>query len=120
MVKAEFKKRIMLAAEGRLASLTQVAAVGHDPEVPMFEIRWQAINVTDRCPDTGKLSYSTALVRMYHSEPPILPNYFIGHLVHEKMIANPSDIFQLQSAEIRVAQNIYRMGIPVRWFVPEA
>lgn len=119
MAKAEFKKRITVAAEGRLASLTQVATVGHDPEVPMYEIRWQGINVTERSPETGQLTYSTVLVRMYHSEPSILPNYFIGHVAHEKVIDTPTEISRLQSAEIEVAQNLYRIGRPVRWYVQQ-
>ncbi|MGP4995128.1 hypothetical protein [Glutamicibacter ardleyensis] len=118
MVKAEFKNRIKRAALGKLFPLTQVATVGYDPEVPLFEIRWQTVNVTDRDPATGELIYGSALVRMYHSEPANVPDYFIGHHVHEKVVDDVSqEIARLQTAEIDVAKNIYRMGQTKNWFI---
>lgn len=118
MVKAEFKSRIKQAALGRLHPLTQVATVGHDPEVPMFEIRWQGVGVTDRNPETGVLTYGTTLVRMYHSEPVEVPDYFIGHHVHEKVIDEESKVTgRLQTAEIGVAKNIYRLGQSKKWLI---
>ncbi|MBM7767375.1 hypothetical protein [Glutamicibacter nicotianae] len=116
MLKAEFKNYLRRAARGTLRPISQVATVGHDPEIPMFEIRWQNVNVTERDPESGELTYSKALVRMYHTEPLVEPDFFIGHHVHEKIILeDPKEISRLQTKEISKAKKIYRDGVNVRW-----
>lgn len=118
MTRSEFRNTIKYAAHGRLKPVDQVTEVGHDPVVPMYEIRWQhTIQVTDRTAE-GDFIYGKALVRLYHSEPPTYPDHFIGHHAHEKIIsADDATTRRLQTTEIEVAKSIYRYGEKVDWYL---
>lgn len=112
MVRAEFRDRVHAASRGELVPVDEVKPVDVRYPPPLYEIRWQDIPVTTRV--GGDLVHSTALVRMYHSEPAEAPNHFIGHHIHEKLI-DVSDINREQNAEIRVAKSFHDLGKSTNW-----
>lgn len=117
MIRAEFRKRLEAACQGRLIPVDEVKEAGRDPSVPLYEIRWQnGIHVTERDPENSQLSHPSVLVRMYHSEPVSMPDYFIGHHSHEKRIdADNRTISRWQTEEVRIAQQKYRLGEKTDW-----
>ncbi|MFD1210973.1 hypothetical protein ACFQ36_02820 [Arthrobacter sp. GCM10027362] len=118
MVKSEFKKRIERAALGQLVPVEEVKPVGQQPSPPpLYEIRWQDIAVTDRAPGAAPQDavFSKVIVRMYHSEPATLPDHFIGHHVHEKIISPAGDTHLLQDTEINVAAGYFNLGEASNW-----
>lgn len=112
MARSEFRDRVQAAARGELVPVDEVKPVDVRYPPPLYEIRWQGISVTDRIGDG--LVHSTALVRMYHSEPSRVPDHFIGHHVHEKLL-NVDDINDEQNFEIRVAKRLYDLGESDNW-----
>lgn len=117
MIRAEFRRVLKDACKGVLVPVDQVKEAGHDPTVPLYEIRWQhGIQVTYKDPATGQISHPSVLVRMYHSEPISEPDYFIGHHVHEKQIGvDDKTTSRLQTEEISIAQRKYRLGENYAW-----
>lgn len=114
MAVTEIKKLINLAERGGLRAPKQINSVDRRGSVPLFEIRWQHIRVQET-KDDGALKTSRILVRMYHSEPEIVPGYFVGHHIHEKDLSSRVDINTEQNNEIRVARNYYEHGKPSLW-----
>lgn len=112
MVKAEFRKRLAAAREGRLVPVDEVKPVDIANPPPLYEIRWQGVTVTNR-DLSGKTSHDVVLVRLYHSEPDILPLHFIGHHIHEKSVGG--DVYAEQDAEIEIAKRFYDAGEPHKW-----
>jgi hypothetical protein len=114
--KAACKKRLERAARGELEPVDEVKGVDEQNSAPLYEIRWQNVAVTEQSPDDpSKQVFSEVQVRMYHSEPNVLPQYFIGHHVHEKIVADGVDVYQLQDDEIAVARRVYDTGEGMRW-----
>lgn len=113
MVKAEFKQRLKKAMTGRLNPVDEVTPVDVQNPPPLYEIRWQHIPVTERDSE-GVISHAQVLVRMYHSEPAITPDYFVGHHAHEKLL-DVDDINASQQVEIGVAIKWYIHGKDSRW-----
>lgn len=95
----------------------EVKGVDEDNPEPIYEIRWCGLAVTERNPNNSQVTHLEVEVRLYHSEPEILPNYFIGHNAHEKIIAGGSDTYQLQDVEIEVARRLYQLGEAIQWNV---
>lgn len=114
MVKSEFRKRLAAAREGRLVPVDQVKPVDIVNPPPLYEIRWQGVTVTNRDP-TGNIRHDEVLVRLYHSEPEVLPLHFVGHHIHEKSI--DGDAYSDQNAEIEIAKRFYDAGEPHNWGV---
>jgi len=112
MVRAEFRDRIKTAARGELEPVDEVKPVDIRNPPPLYEIRWQGIHVTDQI--DGQLHHTTALVRMYHSEPASIPEYFVGHHVHEKLV-DVDDISGTQQAEIEIAKRFFDSGESSNW-----
>lgn len=114
MARSEFKARIKKASEGRLRPVDEVKPVDVRNPPPLYEIRWQRINVTDLGPDGVSPSFGEAIVRMYHSEPTSKPGYFIGHHAHENLI-DVADVNASQQIEINRAIAWYNQGEPTGW-----
>ncbi len=114
--KAACKKRLERAAKGELKPVDEVKGVDEDNTAPLYEIRWQNVAVTEQSPDDpSQQVFLEVLVRMYHSEPDILPQYFVGHHVHEKVVTDGVEVYELQDDEIAVARRKYEVGEPVTW-----
>lgn len=118
MARAEIKKKLDLASQGRLRSPAQVKVVDAGNPPPLYEIRWQAITIQEFRPG-GKLADTTLLVRMYHSEPFEAPNHFIGHHIHEKEVNDGAFVMQRQNEEIAVARGYFDHGLPSYWGISE-
>lgn len=116
--RAEIKKKIELASQGRLTPPRQIDVVDRRNPPPMYEIRWQNITIRELQPD-GKIAYLSLIVRMYHSEPLEAPEYFIGHHIHEKDVSDEDVINTLQNAEIAVARRYFEHGLPTLWGISE-
>ena len=114
MAGAEFSERLALASNGKLRAPREVRPInpGYDP--PLFEIRWQGFP-SRRPAAAGIRANDPTLVRMYFSEPTVLPAYFIGHHIHRKKLSPQHLIRVLQDAEIGVAMNFYYQGEVTRW-----
>lgn len=115
MAKAEFRRRLVAATEGRLTPIDQVKPVDVRRPPPLYEIRWQGVTVTER-DQAGRVTHGTALVRLYHSEPPEAPSFFIAHHAHEKLIDVP-DVNAAQQVEIEIAVKLHDQGRPSGWGV---
>lgn len=118
IAKSEFKKRIQKASAGLLKPVDEVKGVDEDHVQPLYEIRWQDIPVTERESPEAPTVHKSILLRLYHSEPESEPDYFIGHLVHQKVIDPGVDVYAHQTAEMDVARRIYDLGEGVRWHLP--
>lgn len=117
MAKAEFKQRLKKAMGGRLNPVDEVTPVDVQNPPPLYEIRWQNIPVTER-DNEGVISHKQVLVRMYHSEPAVAPEYFIGHHAHEKLV-DVEDVNGAQQVEIGVAVRWYAHGEDSTWGIAE-
>jgi hypothetical protein len=113
MVRQEFRSRIGKASRGELVPVDEVKPVDAANPPPMYEIRWQDINVTERDTDGGQ-RFKQVVVRMYHSEPPELPSHFIGHHAHEKDV-DADDVNAAQNEEIATAVGWYAHGHSSLW-----
>ncbi len=113
MVKREFRHRIVHASKGELVPVDEVKPVDVANPPPLYEIRWQDINVTDRLED-GTQRFGKVAVRMYHSEPEEAPGHFIGHHAHEKDLT-ATDVNAAQNEEIATAIGWYRQGRDSKW-----
>ena len=117
MVREEFRDRIVAAERGELEPIDEVKSVDEENPPPLYEIRWQGISVTDI--QNGVQRHGTILVRLYHSEPEVLPRHFIGHQIHEKNVET-DDVYGAQDAEIAIAKRYYDAGERIAWGVAEA
>lgn len=110
------RKRLLRACEGELEPVLEVEGVDQRRPAPLYEIKWRDLAVTDKDPDspTGQ-KHSTVEVRMYHSEPESLPDYLIGHHVHQKDVSVPDEVNARQDAEIAVARSCYYAGEDTTW-----
>lgn len=113
MTRSEFRKRIQKAVEGKLAPVDEVKPVDVRNPPPLYEIRWQGVHVTEMNAG-GAQSFATVAVRMYHSEPPSVPDHFVGHHVHEKRV-DVADVNASQQVEIRKAVSIHDKGKRTMW-----
>lgn len=113
---AVFKRKILNAAKGTLFPVSEVDPVGWNDPCPMYEIRWQHIDVQE-IQSGGKIVDSHIVVRMYHTEPTATPNHFVGHHIHEKDLGDPDSnvVKRLQDQEIAVAKGHYDRGLPSLW-----
>lgn len=118
MAKSEFRKRLQKAAAGELKPVDEVKGVDEEHQQPLYEIRWQGIDVLERQGEGVQPAHHTVLVRMYHSEPATEPGFFIGHHAHEKLVDSGLDVYATQDAEIAVARGLHDLGIAVRWYLP--
>lgn len=113
IVRREFRRRIERAAEGDLKPIDEVKPVDITNPPPFYEIRWQGIAVTEM-QDDGSQTFGQVIVRMYHSEPPAVPEHFIGHHAHEKNVT-VDDVNAAQNDEISTAIGWYEHGIDSNW-----
>lgn len=118
MARSEFKKRIERAEKGKLRPVEEVKPVDVQNPPPLYEIRWQAISVTEVDAD-GKQSFGEAVVRMYHSEPSSVPGHFVGHHAHEKDLS-VDDVNQAQQQEIKTAIGWHDHGVSHNWGIASA
>lgn len=118
ITRAEFRKRLRKAAAGELEPVDEVKPIDVANPPPLYEIRWQGITVAERAAD-GQVSHHTALVRLYHSEPPQVPTHFVAHHAHEKVL-DVDDINAAQQVEIRTAISHHDRGVPSTWGIAES
>ncbi|TFC87452.1 hypothetical protein [Cryobacterium sp. TMT4-31] len=111
MAKMEFQRRIQKASRGELTPVSEVKHVDETNPPPLYEIRWQTINVTTVV--DGVTQFGNTLVRLYHSEPAAALDHFVGHHIHEKSLAG--DINSAQDAEIGIAKRFYDSGESQLW-----
>jgi len=112
MAKMEFQRRLQKAELGKLRPVTDVKPIDVDNPPPLYEIRWQTIAVTTRT--DGVLNHRSTIVRLYHSEPASHPAHFIGHHVHEKVLAT-DHIYRAQDEEIQISKRFFDAGVPSSW-----
>ena len=115
----EFLHYMTLARQGKLIPVDDVKPVDIENPPPLYEIRWKGITVQEMA-QTGQIKSKTLMVRLYHSEPVKVPNYFIGHHIHEKVIGTDEYTRTDQNAEIRVARGFYDAGFSTSWGLPVA
>lgn len=113
MARAEFKRRLEKAVRGQLKPVDEVKPVDVAQPPPMYEIRWQDIAVAN-LRDDGSQEFGKVVVRLYHSEPPSVPDYFIGHHAHEKDVT-AEDVNAAQDSEIAAAVGYHDHGLPHNW-----
>lgn len=120
VTKAEFRSRLKAATEGALEPGTQVKLVGRKQLVEITEIRWQDIPVVERSDGPTGREHKEVLVRMYLSEPDVLPFHLLGHLVHEKIViaGDAAETNRLQTLEMFSAARIHLSGQSHRWGLP--
>lgn len=118
MAKSEFRKRLQKAASGLLKPVDEVKGVDEEHVQPLYEIRWQGIDVLDRDDETSQQVHHKVLVRLYHSEPLAVPHLFIGHHAHEKILDASEGVYVAQDSEIAVARSLHDLGVGVRWYLP--
>jgi hypothetical protein len=114
MAVAEFKHLIRIAQSGRLTPQRDIKPIVGSKDPLLFEIRWQSITVQER-KNSGDVEDKRLLVRMYHSEPEIVPGYFIAHHIHEKVISGDAATWLAQNEEIATAIGFYHAGINTHW-----
>lgn len=120
MTRSEFKKRVNKASRGELKPVEEVKGVDEERPAPLYEIRWQGITVHERGESDSPDRYMDVAVRMYHSEPTVVPDYFIGHHIHEKEVSDDVNIVAAQDAEISKARNLFYLGEAKQWFLEQA
>ena len=114
MARAEFRHTLKIATSGQLSPSRHVKPIESANPPPLFEIRWQGVTVREMNQD-GQLEDRRLLIRMYHSEPTNLPQFFIGHHIHEKLISGDHSTWLLQNEEIEIALGFYHSGLQGRW-----
>lgn len=93
--------RLSLAAKGQLTPPKQVAPVDQNTEI--WEIRWEA---------EGRH------LRMYHGEPPSIPDYIIPLRFHRKSTSGTkAEIWTKQTIEMRIASFRYETWRASNWFI---
>lgn len=112
--RVSFRRRLDRAAHGELRPVDEVKVLGLDPDVPLFEIRWQ-VTVADVI--DGQERGKDVHLRLVHVEPPELGMSAVGLHVHEKEIAprDGMDVAALQNEQIRVALGVYADGFSGLW-----
>lgn len=114
MAVAEFKHRIRIACAGRLTPQRDIKPISSSTDPVLFEIRWQSITVRERN-NVGTYEDMRILVRMYHSEPDEVPEYFVAHHIHEKTITGDGSVWLNQNEEIATAVGYWKSGRSTNW-----
>ncbi|MGP1497867.1 MAG: hypothetical protein ACTTI9_05015 [Schaalia odontolytica] len=117
LIRANFKKRIEKAAEGKLRPPGELKSLRGD--VTLFEIRWWDITVREAHP-SGIDSYASVEVRLIHAQPfDQLGLCILGLHAHEKVIIEGDSVATkaAQDAEIDIAEYLLISGYPTRWGV---
>ena len=110
--RGEFRQRLRAACRGELVPVDQVAGIG-DGRPPLFEIRWQNINVV-RAASDGHV-HEQALLRLIHGEPEWAYRVVALH-AHEKVVLTTDEqTHAAQDAEIELAARRYILGEPSHW-----
>lgn len=118
MVRAEFRGRLRLAAEGRLVPVEQVKPIDQiagAQAADLYEIRWRDLAITEQ--EGGVVRYLNIEVRLLHAEPVRLGVAAVGLHAHEKLVF-PGDAARTKMAqddEIREALRRYNEGFASAW-----
>lgn len=110
----EIHAKVERAIKGNLRSSSHLKQVDRYRLPAIFEIRWQDISILEIQPN-GSLRQLNLLIRMYHSEPAEVPDYFIGHHIHEKVILKSTETTALQNDEIGLARQYLEQGRSKLW-----
>ncbi|WBG76146.1 hypothetical protein O5J82_09075 [Corynebacterium glutamicum] len=105
---ALIEDRLELAERGRLTPEEHVKSISSQPQLDMFEIRWNDIFVRDQDPVSGIYSdgYSI-LMRLYYVEKSGC-DWFLGLHAHEKEINTDDTITKhRQNTEIEIAVKLW-------------
>ena len=117
MIRANFRKRLEKAAQGKLRPPGELKSLRGD--VILFEIRWRDIDVREVNP-SGIDSYAQVEVRLIHAQPyDQLGLCILGLHAHEKVIieGDPAATKAAQDAEIDIAEHLLISGYPTHWGV---
>lgn len=119
IARSEFRLRMTLAMQGKLEPVEEVKSVDSSNPPPLYEIRWQGITFQETL-QNGQIVDKKAAFRLYHSEPVSIPNIFVGHHIHEKLIGTEQETRDWQNAEIATAKGFYDAGFKTSWGIPVA
>ena len=117
MIRANFRKRLENAAEGKLRPPGELKSLRGG--ATLFEIRWRDINVREVNP-LGNDSYVQVEIRLIHAQPyDQLGLCILGLHAHEKVIieGDPAATKAAQDAEIDIAEHLLISGYPTHWGV---
>ena len=117
MIRANFRKRLEKAAQGKLRPPGELKSLRGD--VILFEIRWRDIDVREVNP-SGIDSYAQVEVRLIHAQPyDQLGLCILGLHAHEKVIVegDPAATKAAQDAEIGIAESLLNSGYSTCWGV---
>lgn len=116
MARAEFKGRLEDAERGILIPVEHVKELTRGRAAHLYEIRWQAINVTE-VDARGRVRHSKTRARLQHAEPLAYPDIAVGVHAHEKIVVKGDDkaTNKLQDAEIAKGVDEYFTQDPSDW-----
>ena len=117
MIRANFRKRLEKAAQGKLRPPGELKSLRGD--VTLFEIRWRDIDVREVNP-SGIDSYAQVEVRLIHAQPfDQLGRCILGLHAHEKVIieGDPAATKARQDDEIDIAEHLLTSGYRTQWGV---
>ena len=117
MIRANFRKRLENAAEGKLRPPGELKSLRGG--ATLFEIRWRDINVREVNP-LGNESYVQVEIRLIHAQPyDQLGLCILGLHAHEKVIVegDPAATKAAQDAEIGIAESLLNSGYSTHWGV---
>lgn len=118
MCEAEIEDRLELAQAGRLRPIDHVKRIQRVPEISMFEIRWDHIQVTTKDPVSWEYQGTNVMVRLYYAEEG--EPWVVGLRVHEKIIGfTDKETNRLQNEEIDKAEKYFTARRSGRWGVTE-
>lgn len=117
---ALLEERLELAEKGRLTPEEHVKSIASQPQLDMFEIRWNNIHVVDVDRVTGLYGDGhSAMVRLYYIEESG-QDWIVGLHVHEKEIGDDdAHTNQLQNQEIDKAVMLSNQLQADNWWVKE-
>ena len=117
IIRADFRKRLEKAAQGKLRPPGELKSLRGD--VTLFEIRWRDIDVREVNP-SGIDSYAKVQVRLIHAQPfDQLGLCILGLHAHEKVIieGDPAGTKVAQDDEIDIAEDRLTSGYSTCWGV---
>lgn len=116
---AQFERRLRAARRGRLTPGDHVKTIRRNPELHMFEIRWDDVRVMKVDPVSGRYSDPFGVsVRLYYIESG--ESWVVGLHCHEKDFSGSEDDKRnAQNREIDDAAACARDGEAARWGISE-
>lgn len=115
---AQIESRLELAERGQLKDIEHVKRIQSVPEIDMFEIRWNHIDVMLENKASGIYYDTRAMIRLYYFEQG--QPWVVGLHIHEKAATDDrDDERRLQNEEISKAKSCFEAGQERSWGVTE-